>query len=274
MVAHFYLGTWPGLVLAAALLAFGVTLHLINVGSRAWATSTAGPSPRGSSCSAMPASRSRSSSGWRSGSIALWPFLPGSVLPHPARPRSPGAPRLSHADGPRRRRARVSDVPARSRARRPVRPGPALGTRPRRARRRGGAGARLPRRCRWPAPSPSPAPPAATSPGWPGWRGVGERPRLDWGLRFALTGAAFVVPGALLGLGLALDLILGPSTRAGVRGRRPRRLDLAHHRRHDAQDRAVPRLVPRLRLPGGEDTGADDAPSYPGRAPKARPTCS
>ena len=30
MVAHFYLGTRPGLVLAAALLAFGVTLHLIN----------------------------------------------------------------------------------------------------------------------------------------------------------------------------------------------------------------------------------------------------
>jgi hypothetical protein len=37
-----------------------------------------------------------------------------------------------------------------------------------------------------------------------------RRPRLDWGLRFALTGAAFVVPGALLGLGLAFDLISGP----------------------------------------------------------------
>jgi hypothetical protein len=36
-----------------------------------------------------------------------------------------------------------------------------------------------------------------------------RRPRLDWGLRFALTGAAFVVPGTLLGLGLAFDLISG-----------------------------------------------------------------
>ncbi len=32
MVAHFYLGTWPGLVAAAGLLAVGVTLHLLNIG--------------------------------------------------------------------------------------------------------------------------------------------------------------------------------------------------------------------------------------------------
>jgi hypothetical protein len=32
MVAHFYLGTWPGLTLAAALVAIGVALHLVNVG--------------------------------------------------------------------------------------------------------------------------------------------------------------------------------------------------------------------------------------------------
>jgi hypothetical protein len=37
-----------------------------------------------------------------------------------------------------------------------------------------------------------------------------RRPRLDWGLRLALTGSAFVVPGALLGLSFVLHLISGP----------------------------------------------------------------
>jgi hypothetical protein len=32
MVVHFYLGTWPGLAAAAALLAVGIALHLLNVG--------------------------------------------------------------------------------------------------------------------------------------------------------------------------------------------------------------------------------------------------
>ncbi|HTY80809.1 MAG TPA: hypothetical protein VMI34_23495 [Candidatus Bathyarchaeia archaeon] len=37
-----------------------------------------------------------------------------------------------------------------------------------------------------------------------------KRPRLDWGLRFVLTGGAFLFAGAALGLGLALDLFSGP----------------------------------------------------------------
>jgi hypothetical protein len=37
-----------------------------------------------------------------------------------------------------------------------------------------------------------------------------RRPRLDWGLRLVLAGAAFLVPGAGLGLALALDLVSGP----------------------------------------------------------------
>jgi hypothetical protein len=37
-----------------------------------------------------------------------------------------------------------------------------------------------------------------------------RRPRLDWGLRLVLTGAAFIVPGTLLGLAFALDVISGP----------------------------------------------------------------
>jgi hypothetical protein len=37
-----------------------------------------------------------------------------------------------------------------------------------------------------------------------------KRPQLDWGLRFALAGAAFLVPATLAGLGLAFDLLAGP----------------------------------------------------------------
>lgn len=37
-----------------------------------------------------------------------------------------------------------------------------------------------------------------------------KRPRLDWGLRFVLTGTAFLLPAALMGLAFALDLISGP----------------------------------------------------------------
>ena len=37
-----------------------------------------------------------------------------------------------------------------------------------------------------------------------------KRPVLDWGLRFVLTGAAFVVPGTAMGVGFALGLLSGP----------------------------------------------------------------
>ena len=36
MVAHFQLGTWPGLAAAAGLLAIGIALHLLNVGMSLW----------------------------------------------------------------------------------------------------------------------------------------------------------------------------------------------------------------------------------------------
>src|SRR3990170_3489877 len=41
MIAHFYIGTWPGLALAAGVVALGATLHLINApaslrGVRTW----------------------------------------------------------------------------------------------------------------------------------------------------------------------------------------------------------------------------------------------
>ena len=77
-----------------------------------------------------------------------------------------------------------------------------------------------------------------------------KRPTLDWGLRFVLTGTAC--------------LVLSGGTWAGARARRrvraargarkrcpgARRLGLADHRRHDAQDRAVPGLVSGLRAAG------------------------
>ena len=37
-----------------------------------------------------------------------------------------------------------------------------------------------------------------------------RRPSLDWGLRFALTGALALVPATVLGLGLAFDVLAGP----------------------------------------------------------------
>jgi hypothetical protein len=37
-----------------------------------------------------------------------------------------------------------------------------------------------------------------------------RRPRLDWGLRLVLAGAAFILPGVLLGWAFALGLITGP----------------------------------------------------------------
>ena len=37
-----------------------------------------------------------------------------------------------------------------------------------------------------------------------------KRPALDWGLRFALTGTAFLLPATTLGLALALDIVGGP----------------------------------------------------------------
>jgi hypothetical protein len=37
-----------------------------------------------------------------------------------------------------------------------------------------------------------------------------KRPALDWGLRFALTATAFLLPATVLGLALAFDLVSGP----------------------------------------------------------------
>ena len=52
---------------------------------------------------------------------------------------------------------------------------------------------------------------AAGHAGWvAGFARRRKRPRLDWGLRFVLTGTAFLLPAALMGLAFALDLLSGP----------------------------------------------------------------
>ena len=80
MVAHFYLGTRPGLVLAAALLAFGVTLHLINglasLGDFDRWTFTARLIVLAYAGLALTVAF-----GLALGVDRLWPFLPGAFFP-------------------------------------------------------------------------------------------------------------------------------------------------------------------------------------------------
>lgn len=208
MVAHFYLGTRPGLVLAAALLAFGVTLHLINglasLGNFDRWTFTARLIVLAYAGLALTVVF-----GLALGVDRLWPFLPGAFFPtlhahvHLAllgflMPMVLGVaarvyPMFLLAPEPAGRSAQVQlwglalGAPA-------VVMGLALG---------------------FPVAVMAGAFAVASAAGghlaWiAGMAWSRRRPRLDWGLGFALTGAAFVVPGALLGLGLALDLITGP----------------------------------------------------------------
>ena len=101
MVAHFQLGTWPGLAAAAGLLAVGIALHLLNVGMSLrgftrWTftarlvvlaygglalTTALRPGPGGQPRVAVP---------------------PRRAVPDAPRPRAPGPPRLGGADDLRR----------------------------------------------------------------------------------------------------------------------------------------------------------------------------
>jgi hypothetical protein len=208
MVAHFYLGTRPGLVLAAALLAFGVTLHLINglasLGNFDRWTFTARLIVLAYAGLALTVDF-----GLALGVDRLWPFLPGAFFPtlhahvHLAllgflMPMVLGVaarvyPMFLLAPEPAGRSAQVQlwglafGAPT-------VVLGLALGFR---------VGVMV-----------GAVAVASAAGGHLAWVArmawSRRRPRLDWGLRFALTGAAFVVPGTLLGLGLAFDLISGP----------------------------------------------------------------
>ena len=207
MVAHFYLGTWPGLVLAAALLAFGVALHLINGLDEPPGLRPAGPSPRASSCWPTRGSRSRSSSGWRWRSIASGRSCRARFFPTCTptftwrssalwRPWSSASPRAcircscSHpspaAGRPGPALGTALGVPA-------VVLGLALGCPRRRGRRRRG-------RRRRRRPSRLGREDGVES----------EAPRLDWGLRFVAHGTAFLVPARGPRPRMAFDLVSGP----------------------------------------------------------------
>jgi hypothetical protein len=208
MVAHFYLGTRPGLVLAAALLAFGVTLHLIN------GLASLGTFDRWTFTARLIVLAYAGLSltvvfGLALGIDRLWPFLPGAFFP------------ILHAHVHLALLGFLMPIVLGVTAR--VYPMFLLAPEP------AGRSAQIQL---WGLALGAPAVvmglaldfPLAVMAGAFAVSGAAgghlawvarmawsrRRPRLDWGLRFALTGAAFVVPGALLGLGLALDLISGP----------------------------------------------------------------
>ncbi len=207
MVAHFHLGSWPGLATAAGLLAVGIALHLLNVGLTLrgftqW-TFTARLVVLGYGGLAL-----TTLFGLTLAVNRLWPFLPTEFFPtlHAhvqlallgwATPMILGIaarvyPMFLLAPEPRRWAARlqlwglVSGVPS-----------VVLGL-------VGVPGLLV----------PGALAVAAATGGHVVWmlemaRGR-KRPGLDWGLRFALTATAFVVPAVLLGVALAADRVSGP----------------------------------------------------------------
>ncbi len=207
MVIHFYLGTWPGLATAAGLLAVGITLHLVNVGLSLrgfteW-TFTARLVVLGYGGLAL-----TTLFGLALAANRLWPFFPteffptlhahvqlallGWVTPMILGITARVYPMFLLAPEPRPWAARlqlwglVSGVPS-----------VVLGL-------VGVPGLLV----------PGALAVAAAAGGHTAWmlemaRGR-KRPGLDWGLRFALTATAFVVPAALLGVALAADRVSGP----------------------------------------------------------------
>lgn len=207
MVAHFHLATWPGLVAAAALLATGITLHLLNLamslrGFRQW-TFTARAMLLGYAGLALTALL-----GLALAANRVRPFLPGSLLP------------TLHAHVHLALLGWVTPMVFGVMAR--VYPLFLLSPEP---------AAWLGRVQLWGLAVGVPILLAGlvAAPGLilPGALAVvvataahagsvidmtrrRKRPALDWGLRFTLTGAAFLLPATGAGLGLALDLLSGP----------------------------------------------------------------
>jgi hypothetical protein len=80
MVAHFQLGTWPGMAAAAGLLAIGIALHLLNVGMSLWGftrwTFTARLVALAYGGLAL-----TTVFGLALAANRVWPFLPGELFP-------------------------------------------------------------------------------------------------------------------------------------------------------------------------------------------------
>jgi hypothetical protein len=207
MIAHFYLGTWPGLVTAAAFLGVAVTAHLVNVaqslrGFGRWSF-TARLVVLGYAGLAL-----TMLVGLTLGADRIWKFLPGQFFPtlhahyHLAllgwvapmifgvaarvypmfllAPEPDGWPDAVQFWG------LALGVPA-----------VVVGLLGVRGLTVGGTLAVIGA--------------AAGHARWVvGFAHSRKRPRLDWGLRFVLTGTAFLLPAAVMGLGFALDLLSGP----------------------------------------------------------------
>ena len=259
MVGHFWIGRWDGLAWAAGLVGAG------------------GPGARGQRRPERPGGGPLVLHGARlalalGGLVLTVAFgvtlasthgrsiFPGGQLERRPRSLPPGAPRLDRADDPGRVGARVSDVP----------PGHGAGWRRRVDPARGlGLGVPtivaglLPGRAALVVPGALAVASALAVHGVWVARLVRhrKRPKLDWGLRFVLTGTACLVPAAALGLALAFGIAAGPRAALAYVVLGLGRLGLPDHRRHDAQDRAVPGVVPRLRAARWPPTGTHAGPA-------------
>ena len=206
MVAHFYLGTWPGLAWAAALLGIGVTMHLVNV-----ALSLGCSVPSTFTGRLIVAGHAGLGLTTVFGLVLavnhLRPFLPGEFFPtlhahvHLAllgwvSPMILGVaarvyPMFFLASAPRTWATRVQLW------------GLVIGVPSVVAGLLGG-------RALLPVGAVAGAAALLTHAFWVIQMAHGRRrPALDWGLRFTLTGTAFVPPATALGLALAAD-VSGP----------------------------------------------------------------
>jgi hypothetical protein len=208
IAAHFYLGTWPGLAVAAGLLAVGVVLYLLNIGLslrgfRQW-TFTARLVVLGYGGLAA-----TTLFGLTLAANRLWPFLPTEFFP------------TLHAHVQLALLGWVTPMILGVAAR--VYPMFLLAPAP----RRWASHWQL-----WGLALGVPSVVVGLLAGVPGLRVAGalavaaaalahaawvlemartrKRPGLDWGLRFALTATAFLVPAIVLGLALAADALSGP----------------------------------------------------------------
>ena len=207
MVAHFYLGTWPGLAAAAGLLAVGIALHLGNVGMSLrgftrW-TFTARLVVLAYGGLALTTLFGLALAGNR-----VWPFLPGELFP------------TLHAHVQLALLGWVAPMILAVAAR--VYPMFFLAPAPRRwhsALQFWGLAAGVPAVVLGLLGVPGllvagTLAVAAAAGAHGAWMSEmasrRRRPGLDWGLRFVLTAAAFLLPAAVLGVALAANRLSGP----------------------------------------------------------------
>lgn len=207
MIAHFYIGRWPGLLMGAAMVALGIAMHLVNVamtlrspGRWSFTARLIAMGFGGFGLTAL--------FGLLLGADRIWRFLPGAFFP------------TLHAHfhlallgwvAPM-----IMGVSARAYPMFMLAPEPAGW--PEGAQLWGlalGVPMVVGGLSTWPVlVVPGAIAVAAATAGHLTWVSRmardRKRPQLDWGLRFVLTGSAFLVVAAALGVGLALDLLSGP----------------------------------------------------------------